>query len=406
MNDNRSFIGNYMSQLILPDLDIHAPDARDGAEAIWADMRNADGLAFMPSHGGFHIVARHQDLMTALLDPHRFASGDGITVPAPDGVRTPHIPAEVDPPLHRSYRALLTPFLTPQKVRDREPSIRHIVAGLLDRVGDELRFDVVDHLTRPLPVLGTIDLLGLPVEDAIMLDELVVELHQEVATGVRTGAAQKLTDYVSRIITERRPLAKDAKADLLSSILLGSINGNDLTHDEQVSMIRLFLIGGFDTTAIALATAIWWLAEHPDDVARIRANPALIDNLIEDAVRFSSPSTYLRRTVTADTQLGGTSLQKGDQLLLAFGAANRDPARFDQPDEIQLDRCPNQHLGFGAGHHRCVGSFFAKLEMRVALQEILARYGSFQLDPERPCKLGSGLNQGLTSLPIIFERQI
>ncbi|WP_336967493.1 cytochrome P450 [Sphingobium aromaticiconvertens] len=393
-----------MQQTILADLDIHAPDAREGAETIWARMREADGLAFMPGYGGFHAVARHDDLMTALLDPRLFASGGGITVPAPDGVRSPHIPAEIDPPFHRSYRALLTPYLTPQKVREREPSVRRLVTGLLDGIGDDLRFDFVERVARPLPVLGTIDLLGLPVEDAMLLDGLVVELHEEVATGVRTGAAQKLTDYVEHVITRRQPQASDARADLLSSILLGTVDGRALTLDEQVSMIRLFLIGGFDTTAIALATAIWWLAEHPADIARLRADPALIDSMIEDVVRFASPSTYLRRTVTAPVELGGTQLQAGDQLLLAFGAANRDPVRFDRPDDIVLDRSPNPHLGFGAGHHRCVGSFFAKLEMRVAVQEILARYAHFRLDPDQPCRMGSGLNQGITFLPMVFER--
>ncbi len=385
------------------ELDVHAPGARDSADQIWAQMREAEGLAHVPAYGGYHAVARFEDVMKALTTPDVFASGHGITVPPPTGIRSPHIPAEVDPPEHRHYRALLMPFLTPQAVRQREPAVREIVRGLLDKIGDQTHFDFVEHFARPLPVLATASLLGLPSSDAAYLDALVVELHDEVAKGQRTGAAQKLTGYVEKILVARKETATDADDDLLSSIVLGTVSGRPLTLDEQVSMVRLFLVGGFDTTAIAMATLIWWLAQHPDDAQRLRDDASLMDPMIEDAVRFSSPSTYLRRQVVKDTELGGTALKVGDQVLIAFGAANRDPSRFENPDEIRTDRKPNPHLGFGAGNHRCVGSFFAKLEMRVALEEIFARYSSLRLDPERPIQTASGLNQGISFLPIVAE---
>jgi cytochrome P450 len=391
-----------MGEQAFAGFDIHAADARQGAEEIWARMRDQDGLAQCPLYGGFHVAARYDDLMTVLMKPDLFASGEGITLPVAT-VRSAHIPAEVDPPAHRDYRALLTRFLTPAAVRGMEPAVRRLVNELFDRFADRSHVDFVEVLARPLPVYASLELVGLPVEDAPLLDALVVELHEEIATGVRTGAAARLTDYVTEAVkaAAARPSGRD---DLMASIVGGSVAGRPLSLDEQVSMIRLLLIGGFDTTAIALATAVWWLAQHPGDLARLRAEPALTDGFIEEVVRYTSPSTYLRRVATGEVELGGTCLHAGDQLLAAFGAANRDPAKFDRPDEILLDRKPNPHLGFGAGHHRCVGSFFAKLEMRLAIEVLLARYRGFALDPDRPATLGSGLNQGITGLPLILDR--
>jgi cytochrome P450 len=167
-------------------------------------------------------------------------------------------------------------------------------------------------------------------------------------------------------------------------------------------MVRQVLIGGFDSTSIALATAVWWLAEHPQDAQRLRDTPKLIDKASEEIVRFASPASYLRRTVTKDVALGGTQLHEGDWVVLAFGAANRDPNVFECPDRVVLDRSPNHHLGFGSGVHRCIGSFLAKLEMRVALEEILRRYREIKLDTSQPIQYCSGLNQGIMALPVIL----
>src|SRR5262249_49946551 len=151
------------------------------------------------------------------------------------------------------------------------------------------------------------------------------------------------------------------------------------------------LIGAFDTTSLTIASGVWWLAQHPEDAQRLRDNPGLMSSATEEIVRFASASTYLRRTVTQDVELGGTQLKQGDKVLLCFGAANRDPGTFTDPDRLVLDRAPAHHLGFGLGLHRCVGSHLAKLQLQVALTELLGRYRELRLDPQGSLQFSSGL---------------
>ena len=212
-----------------------------------------------------------------------------------------------------------------------------------------------------------------------MIDALVVELHTEVATGKTTGEAQRLTDYAGSVIERRERCAGAQQDDFVASLLAGEVDGRPLTRDEKVNMVRQVLIGAFDTTSLTIAAGVWWLAQHPEDARRLHDDPSLMNPATEEMVRFASASTYLRRTVTQDTHLGGTPLQQGDKVLLCFGAANRDPSVFEDPDRMRLDRSPINHLGFGLGLHRCVGSHLAKLQLQVALTELLKRYPRFSL---------------------------
>jgi cytochrome P450 len=388
----------------LEGFDIHAAGAHDGAESLWARMRDGDGLYHSDRYGGFHVAARYEDVMAVLLKPAIYASGRGITLPPPDGVRSYHIPSEIDPPAHREYRALLGSLLTPKHARAMEPEIRALATGLIDRIPDGDSFDFVRAFARPLPILVTLSLMKCPLSDAETLERMVEDLHREVATGEPTGAPERLKAYSERVVADRKLTATDPAADIVSSIVLGTAFDRPLTPEEQMSMVRQVLVGGFDTVSIALATMMWWLARNPDEAERLRGNPAAIDLASEEIVRFASPSTYLRREVVEPTELGGTPLNKGDSVLIAFGAANRDPAKFDRPDEIVPDRKPNPHVGFGAGHHRCVGSFVAKAQLRIAFEEILARFFGFALDPEGDIEHSAGLGQGIMRLPVIFTR--
>jgi len=383
--------------------DHHATNVRVDAETLWSEMRACPGLAKSDKHGSFHLVSRYEDLKKVLLDYETFSSASGITLPDQQ-IRSNHIPPEVDPPLQREYRRILQPFLTPQKVQERENDVRALAVELLENLKNQREVDFFSTFARPFPVFASLALIGLPREDGPFIDNVVMRLHQEIAANVRTGATDALTKYVKDALNSRQAQEIDPSQDLVCAIAAGSVEGRPLTFDEQVSMLRLLLIGGFDSTSFSIAMAIWQLAQRPDLQERLRSEPALLDKASEEFVRLASPATYLRRTITKPVELSGTQLEKGDRVLLCFGAANRDEKIFDRPDDAIPDRSPNPHLGFGLGVHRCIGAPFAKLEIRIALEETLKRFAGFRLDPNQEIRMSSGGNQGFLNLPLILPQ--
>jgi cytochrome P450 len=385
----------------LSSYDIHARNARRDAECVWARLRAQPTLVHGEKYGGFYFAARFQDMKEVLLKHGIFSSGSGITLPEALN-RSRHIPSELDPPAHRGYRAIMQQSLAAERVRSLEPAVRGIVLELLDGFKGRRRVEFFSSFARPLPIHVMLNFLHLPRDDGPMIDKLVVELHTEVATGVITGGGRKLTEYAERVVERREGSADSAGDDFVATVLRAEIDGRPLTRDEKVGMVRQVLIGAFDTVSLTISSGVWWLAQHPADAQRLRDSPSLLGTAAEEMVRFASASTYLRRTVTEDVDLGGTHLRPGDKVLLCFGAANRDPSAFTDPDKLIVDRKPNPHLGFGLGLHRCVGSHLAKLQLQIAITELLARYQEFSLDPEGSIELSSGLGQGIISLPLIF----
>jgi cytochrome P450 len=375
----------------------HAEDA----PCVWARMREAPGLAHSDRYGGFYVVTRYDDLYEAAVKCQVFSSAQGISFPDLD-FDTRMVPAEADPPIHREYRALLTAFLTRERIAEMEPAIRQKARRLLDGFAGQSRIDFIESYARALPVLVSLELLGLPPEDGAKLDHLIEELHAQRGSEAAMAAAEALGRHLEATLVAHRERAREPGESILSSIVLGTVEGRPLRMDEQVSMVRLLLFGGFDTTSIALGATFRWLADHPEDAQRLREDPELVETAIEEFVRYASPATYLRRTVTEETTLGGQALHPGDRVLLSFAAANRDPTKFDTPDQVVIDRTPNHHLGFGAGVHRCIGFLVGKMMLRITLQEFLAWYHEFRLDPDGAIEWKSGENMGMVSLPLIL----
>ena len=377
---------------------------RAGAECVWARMQEQPKLPYSEKYGGFRVVTKYADAMSVGQNWRVFSSEvAGISLPDLS-FATRHIPVEIDPPKHKEYRDLISGILSRANVAKMEPTFREIVCNLVADIGDRTRVDLTEVLARPLPVRVTLVLLGLPWKDSAKLDSLVAQIHLHRGNESAMAVAKQLDQYVSDILSERREAGvTDPEADLVSAVLTGTVEGRHLTHEEQVSMIRILIIGGFETTAIALTTAMWWLAQHPEDVQRLRDDPNLWTSAVDEFVRFSSPGAYLARTVTQEVEIGGCPMKPGEKILISWAAANRDPRKFKKAEEVVLDRAPNHHVGFGAGVHSCVGLHVAKLEMRIALQEMLKRYKSFRVDPSGEIRWESSENQGMVALPLILE---
>jgi len=384
--------------------DHHSANHRCGAERRWAQMRLMDRLPRSEKYGGFHIVTRYADLRKASAQHSIFSTAMGVALP--DEQRTPHIPEEVDPPLHREYRRIVEPYLSRAAIAELEPAARRIVVELLDAFGSRTEIEFVRGFAEPLPVYFALQAFGFPRQDAEVLNDLVARLIHGRASDDGKHASRTLTDYIEALLARKAATATSGSDDVVTAIAHGSVSNRPLTLEEQVSMTRLLLFGGFTTVQYALSYALYLLATHPELTRQLGENPGMLDTAIEEFLRLASPATYLRRTVMSDTELGGTALHPGDQVLLCFGAGNRDPTVFERPEDVVLDRKRNPHVAFGCGAHHCVGAWLARLEMRVALEELLRRYQGFQLDPAGCVKWGSGETQGLISLPLIVEPRV
>jgi cytochrome P450 len=209
------------------------------------------------------------------------------------------------------------------------------------------------------------------------------------------------SNYVIDTLAARR--AQDPTDDITSAIAHGEIDGRPLTELEQQMTMMLVIFGGLHTTTNALGGMFYWLADHPEDRRALRERPELIPSVLEEFLRFTSPVTYIGRTLSRDIELHGCSMAAGSKVLLAFGPANRDPAKFERSEDIVLDRQPNHHLAFGMGPHRCAGSHLAKLEMRIALEEFMKRVTDYHIEDHANITWVGGEARGPRSLPMVID---
>lgn len=367
--------------------------------AEWAKRRDGCPVSHSTAYDGFWFLARYVDVYATLVDTETFSSAEGAATP-----RQPIalIPEDVDPPLQKKYRRIINPHLTVQQVATFEPWVRGIARRLLDDIGDRTEFDLVEVFARPLPQLVTVRLVGIPEEATALVARCtgqMAEVAKDNPAAVAAGAAagEELFGYLGGLLAERRGLP--SRGDWISAILDGSVDGEPLSEMDQLCYVALLLFGGLHTTTGALAGALVWLGDHPEDRERLRADPGLYRTAVDEIVRFTSPSSHLGRNATRDVEIGGCPVPAGSRVMVGLGSANRDPEKFDRPDEIVLDRTPNHHVGFGMGPHRCVGSHLAKLMLRVGLEEFLARYDSFRAPDHSALRYAGGEARGLVSVP-------
>jgi cytochrome P450 len=377
------------------DYDHFDPELLADPYAFWAALRDDEPVARSDHHGGFWVVSRYADIMEAACDPATFSSRDGTGTPP---IPTRLLPIDTDPPLHQKYRKIINPSFTPQAVRAHEAEWRTLAKELIAGFPSGGELELCDAFAVPFPQQVALRMIGFPDDDrpdlAAWIDDITRlrgindEKVGEAAVGVMTRIIERLE--------ERQ--GQPRREDLISVLLDAQLDGRPLDDDERLFSMMLLLLGGLDTTTSAIAMALAYLAGHPDDRARLLADPDLLDTAVEEFVRIATPVQGLGRTVTRDTNLGGCPLHEGDRVFLLWAAGNRDPRAFDRPEEVVLDRHPNHHLGFGAGPHRCVGSHAGKLMVKIALQELLPWLGDYRVVGE-PGWVG-GETRGLRHLMV------
>jgi cytochrome P450 len=330
------------------------------------------------------LPVTHEFVREIAYDTENFTSRAVVV-----STQTPEDPAPIggappitsDPPFHHEARRLLLPPFAPKKIELWEPEVRTLCRDLLDRMEADVRrgdpIDAAVQYAQHIPVNVIARMLGFPLEDQDLFREFVHDVLEGIDNepDVRMAAFERLDAYIAAQVEDHRENPRD---DLTSYLMEVELFGEKLSPEHVGGTIILLLLAGIDTTWSAIGSSLWHLATHPDDLARLVADPSLMPTAIEEFLRAYAPVT-MARLVARDHDFHGCPMKVDDWVLLPFPAANLDPEEFGDADEVLIDRQENRHAAFGLGIHRCLGSNLARLEMRVALEEFIGRFPSFTL---------------------------
>jgi cytochrome P450 len=322
----------------------------------------------------------------------------------PPGRRTIPLLIMMDDPRHRELRALVSRAFTPRRIGGLEPRIRKIARELLEAFAEKPEADLVRDFSAPLPTIVIAELLGVPASDQAWFKEkstLVTQFDPARPAGVHPSAGQgpavELGSYLARVLEERRRQPRD---DLLSALLAAEVDGERLGQQELLGFAFLLLIAGNETTTNLISNAAILLDRHRDQRDRLLREPDLIPGAVEEFLRYDPPVQGLARTTTRPVTLHGVTIPEDRKVLLLFASANRDERRIPDPDRFDVTRHPNPHLAFGYGTHFCLGASLARLEARVAFEELLARLPDYRVQPGPIARLCSGPIRGALRLPV------
>ena len=339
-----------------------------------------------PDGDGFWSVATHAETLAVLRHPVTFSSVTGGSRPyggtlLQDLSIAGQVLNMMDDPRHADIRRLVSSGLTPRMIRRVEEDLRARARRLLDGIEAGVPFDFVVEVAAELPMQMICILLGVPESDRHWLFEAIEPSFDFRGSRAAVVSRLSIDDAGSRVYTFGQELIARKRADPTDDMLSVVTNSEDpaLSGLELYLFFQLLFSAGAETTRNAIAGGLLALARHPDQLHRLRADPTKLATAIEEIIRWTSPSPSKRRTATRAAVLGGQQILAGQKVLVWEGSANRDPTVFDRADEFDIDRKPNPHIGFGHGAHFCLGAHLARLELRVLLAELLARFAEVQV---------------------------
>jgi cytochrome P450 len=349
---------------------------------VWKDLRAKGPIAWSECYDGFWVVSGHAEVSAVMRDAATFSSAKtedgkgGQSIPPFPWVR--NVPGEYDGEEHERLRAVLIPPLSPKLIEERRPIVAGIVSDIFDKLDGRETVDATREIAVLVPAHSMFTFMGMPREDAETLGLMVHSVN-----GARGGDDVQaiLRAIEQRMLDEAAARRANPTDDIISLFANYRHESRHLGDDELLSvMVTALLFGGLVTAAETLANGMIYLDRRRDARAELIAHPERMANFVHDLVRYVSPATVVARTVTRDTTLGGQTLRPGERILCNIGAANHDPAAFVDPERVDAGSWRNNQLGFGVGPHFCPGAPLARLEIEVALLELLRRMPDYAID--------------------------
>ncbi len=376
-----------------------SPDLAATLPETMTRMRELCPVAHSEQYGGFWVASGYEEVLSVAQNWAVFSSAHGLSVTGTKGV-VRNLPVEVDPPEQRSYKSLITPYFTPAAVADWEQPTRDLVTRLIDEFIADGRCEFMDAFARQLPSLAFFELaIGAPADElekvAYLASRSSIPNHPDARDNWKG-----LYAWVKGFLTDRRE--QPPRGDVVDAVLAADIDGVPLTEDETIGAVQLLILGGLETTAGALGLMMERFCREPAIPQVLRERPELMPKAVEELLRLDSPFVSVGRTAVQGTELGGHTIESGDKMLIHWASANRDAGEFPDPDRFDPTRTRNRHFAFGAGPHRCAGSNLARLNLRVALEEIVARMDDIALAADADVEYHAGLTRSPLHLPITF----
>jgi cytochrome P450 len=366
--------------------------------AAWTRLRRESPVQLMRPAGyvPFWAITKHADIVEVSKQPEKFKSaGRFILFPEQEAGQTAMFAEDpplrmlvnMDPPEHRDYRQLVSPWFTPSGIKRLRARLEEITREIFDdlaRDGGEYECDFVTDIAALQPLRMITELLGIPREREGFVLKVTNENFGIEDPEFQRGTTpedslvflQEAFAYLAEITEERR---KDPRDDLTTVLANATMNGRPVPQFELFSLYFLIMVAGHDTTRNAISSGLLALLEHPDQLAKLRRDPSLVSLAADEIVRWTTPVNHFARTATCDYVLRGQQIRKGDSVALFYASANRDEEVFERPFELRIDRDPNPHLGFGIGEHFCLGAHLARLDLQVFFRQLAERVESIEL---------------------------
>ena len=392
----------------------------DSFYELLATMRAEHPVYWTTGKNGaqFWSVFKHADVKRVLHEGNLFSSEvDGVMPIMDEALREANRnafgPGEmliaIDPPRHGKFRSLVSAPFMPNALIETTAAKTQLIRNIFDALPTDGVIDLVDDLAAKIPMTIIADILGLPQErcsDLLAWGKMALtasdpEYSSGDAAATSAAGIEGIRNCVRDLAMPRRTCPYN---DALSTLATGSIDGAALTESEIIQNGTLMILAGFETTRNSFSGGLLALLQHPAQMEMLREDPKLIRKAVEEMVRWSNPVITLMRVATADTEIGTQRIKAGDQVVIWLASANRDDAVFPHANEFDVTRSPNPHLGFGFGPHTCLGGPLAKLELRVALEELLARYSGFEV-LGKPERTQANFVGGLKRFPIRLIRR-